>query len=369
MSQVSFFTSESVCAGHPDKICDQISDAILDAVLERDPFGRVAVETLVTANNVVLAGEVTTSTMINFEDIARKQIATMGYTNPEFGFSDTSNVTVLIHKQSPEIALGVDEAGAGDQGMMFGFACTDTAEYMPLPIMMSHTLARKIDELRETKKVSYLRPDGKTQTTVRYEDGKPVSIEKVVIAVPHDPAIKLSQVKKDIYEFVINPVLKEFGFIIPVSRVIVNGTGAWYIGGPASDTGVTGRKIVVDGYGGFARVGGGAFSGKDPTKVDRSAAYAARFLAKNIVANRFAERVEVGLAYCIGKAQPVMKSINTFGTENRSMKEIESYVSQLLDCSVLGIIRGLDLRKPVYLDTASYGHFGRQKFSWEQIVL
>jgi S-adenosylmethionine synthetase len=359
-------TSESVCAGHPDKICDQISDAIVDAVLAVDPVGHVAVETLVTTNQVVLAGEVRTSAKIDFVNIARNQIERLGYVIPELHFSSHAQVKVLIHEQSPEIAVGVDAQGAGDQGMMFGFACQETPELMPLPIVLAHHLARRIDEVREKMIVPHLRPDGKTQVTIRYEGDRPVTVEKVILAVPHAPDTKVRTIAHDLYEAVIVPVLDEYGFSVPVKDVVVNGTGVWHIGGPASDTGLTGRKIVVDGYGGYARVGGGCFSGKDPTKVDRSGAYAARFLAKNIVAHGLATRAEVGLAYCIGQQQPVMKSIETFGTARVTGKEIQKYVDSILDCSVSGIIRELEMRQPIYLATAAYGHFGRSEFPWEK---
>lgn len=363
-----FFTSESVCAGHPDKICDQISDAIVDAVLAQDPDGRVAVETLVTTNQVVLAGEVKTTATVDFAQVARQQIHRLGYVLPELDFTVDSPISVYIHQQSPEIAVGVDQEGAGDQGMMFGYACTDTPEFMPLPILLSHRLAQAIDQQRELHRLPYLRPDGKTQVTVRYEQGKPVAVERMIIAVPHQPTVQLKQVKQDLFEQVIIPVLAAFGLTLSLKKVIVNGTGVWHIGGPASDTGVTGRKIVVDTYGGYARVGGGCFSGKDPTKVDRSGAYAARFLAKNIVAHGLADRAEVGLAYCIGQPQPVMKSIETFGTEKSSLTKIKSFTDELLDCSVKGILTGLHLRQPIYLPTAAYGHFGRPEFPWEKIA-
>jgi S-adenosylmethionine synthetase len=363
----NIFTSESVCAGHPDKICDQISDAVLDAALREDPMSRVAVETLVTFNRVIIAGEVTTKAKINIEQIARSEIKRLGYTKPEWNFSDQSEITVLVHQQSPEIAQGVKQEGAGDQGMMFGFACPETPELMPLPIMLAHALAQSIDQLREDKTIPYLRPDGKTQVTVNYEHNRPVSVETVVIAVPHDENIKLPEVKQDLYEKLVTPVLAKYGYKVTVKNLIVNGTGVWHAGGPASDTGVTGRKIIVDSYGGYARVGGGCFSGKDVTKVDRSGAYAARFLAKNIVAAGLAEHAEVALAYAIGKTQPVMKDVETFGTAKKSEKVINDFVDGLLDTSVKGIIEGLDLRRPIYKQTAAYGHFGREGFPWEVI--
>lgn len=360
------FTSESVCAGHPDKLSDQISDAILDAALMQDPRSRVAVETLVTADQVVLAGEVTTSAQLDFAQIAREQIKRLGYTWKEFGFTDKSPIAVYIHQQSPEIAAGVDQEGAGDQGMMFGYACQETPTLMPLPIMIAHRLAEQMDAMKENK-LTYLRPDGKTQVTVRYENSQPVAVERLVLAVPHTEEISLEQVSQDLYREVVVPVLAEFDVSIKPVAMIVNGTGVWHIGGPSSDTGLTGRKIIVDTYGGYARVGGGCFSGKDPTKVDRSGAYAARYLAKNIVAQGLANRAEVGLAYCIGYAKPVMQSVETFGTEKVKPAVLKDFMNQLLDTSVRGIIEGLNLRRPIYLETAAYGHFGREQFPWEQV--
>lgn len=363
----NIFTSESVCAGHPDKICDQVSDAMVDAVLAQDPFGRVAVETLVTENKIVLAGEVTCSGKINFEKIARTVIKNLGYTNTLFRFTDKSPIEIYIHEQSREIAQGVDMEGAGDQGMMFGFACKETPELMPLPIILSHALAQAIDESRTSELLSYLRPDGKTQVSVEYKNGKPEKVTAVVIAVPHEENVDLEKVKEDLFKIVVTPILGKYGYSFDNKDLIVNGTGAWHIGGPASDTGVTGRKIVVDTYGGYARVGGGAFSGKDPTKVDRSGAYAARYLAKNIVAQGLAEKAEVRLGYFIGAKKPVMQDIETFGTATVSQKKLKDFMDDLLDTSVKGIIDGLDLRKPIYYPTASYGHFGRDQFPWEKI--
>jgi S-adenosylmethionine synthetase len=361
------FTSESVCAGHPDKICDQTSDAILDAALAQDPLSRVAVETLVTKNHMVIAGEITTKAKLDIAKIARDEIKRLGYTKPEWGFSDQSTIEVLVHTQSPEIAVGVSQEGAGDQGMMFGFACEETPELMPLPIMLAHALTMGIDRLREEKVIPYLRPDGKSQVTVRYEQNKPVAVETVVIAVPHDENVKLDEVKHDLFTKLVEPVLMGYGYKMAEKNLIVNGTGVWHKGGPASDTGVTGRKIIVDSYGGYARVGGGCFSGKDPTKVDRSGAYAARYLSKRVVAEGLAEHAEVALAYAIGQAQPVMKDVETFGTRKKSAKVIKDFVDGLLDTSVKGIIEGLDLRRPIYKETAAYGHFGRARFPWEKI--
>ena len=368
MFSTTHFTSESVCAGHPDKVADQISDAILDAALDQDPLSRVAIETLVTVDRVVLAGEVTTNAKLDYEQIARDQIKRLGYTDKKFGFTNKSPVSVYIHQQSPEIATGVDDDGAGDQGMMFGFATIETPEFMPLPIVLSHKLAQKIDQVREGKELEYLRPDGKTQVTVKYEKGKPVGVETVVLAAPHSEEVPLKQVKKDLLQQVVLPVLAEYRFDLSPKQLTVNGTGVWHIGGPASDTGMTGRKIIVDGYGGYARVGGGAFSGKDPTKVDRSGAYAARYIAKNLVNKGLADQIEVGLAYCIGQPQPVMKTINTFGTAQVNDKAMEAFIDDFIDTSVKGIIKAFDLRRPIYLHTAAYGHFGKEEFPWEQLV-
>jgi len=365
---ITTFTSESVCSGHPDKICDQISDAIVDAALYKDKYSRVAVETMVTKNFVALAGELTTKGKLNYKLIAQRVIKNLGYTSPALQFSYRSPMVIKIHTQSPEIAEGVNQDGAGDQGMMFGYACDETDDYMPFPILLAHRLAQRIDEVREKKIISYLRPDGKTQATISYENGKPLRVDEIVLAVPHKESVELLEVKNDLYKKVVVPVLMHFGFSIAEKDVIVNGTGIWHIGGPASDTGVTGRKIVVDGYGGMARVGGGAFSGKDPTKVDRSGAYAARYLAKNIVAHGLAKKAEVRLAYFIGAKKPVMQEVETFGTAKKSDKFIKDFMHKILDTSVKGILEGLNLRKPIYFKTASYGHFGRDHFPWEQIA-
>lgn len=367
MSTLNTFTSESVCAGHPDKICDQISDAILDEVLSQDPAGRVAIETVVTRNRAVIVGEMTTRAKVNIEKIARNQIKRLGYTQKKYNFTYKSPVEVYVSHQSPEIAAGVNVGGAGDQGMMFGFATNETKSQMPLPIALAHEIAKKVDEVRETKKIPYLRPDGKSQATVEYQNAKPKQVSTIVIAVPHDEKIKLEEVKRDLYKHVVQKVLEMFGFKISENSVIVNGTGVWHRGGPASDSGLTGRKIVVDTYGGFARVGGGCFSGKDPTKVDRSGAYAARFIAKNIVFQKLASMAEVRLAYFIGAKKPLMQEIETFGTAKASPKVIRDFAASLIDTSVLGIIQELDLRRPIYLKTAAYGHFGRDEFPWEKI--
>ncbi len=362
------FTSESVCAGHPDKICDQISDAVLDKALSQDKYSRVAVETLVTKNFICMAGEVTTKGKMFYKKIAQEVIRKLGFTDKKFNFTAQSPISVKIHTQSSEIAVGVDNLGAGDQGMMFGYACNETSGLMPLPITLASMMAERIDVLRETKVLPYLRPDGKTQVTVKYENGMPIGIEHVVLAVPHDEKINIKQVKAELYENVVVYILNKFKFSIDISNIIVNGTGVWHIGGPASDTGVTGRKIVVDTYGGIARVGGGCFSGKDPTKVDRSGAYAARYLAKNIVANKLADRCEVRLAYFIGAKKPVMQEVETFGTEKKSVKIIKDFMNKFLDTSVSSILKNLDLRRPIYFKTASYGHFGRNEFPWEKVL-
>lgn len=370
MSKLTHFTSESVAAGHPDKICDQISDAIVDAALAVDPTARVAVETLVTTNRIVLAGEVTCKKKLDYEKIARKTIKSLGYSRDIYGFTYKSPISVYIHEQSPDIAGGVDDGGAGDQGMMFGYATNETPEYMPMPLVLAHRIVERMDEMREKNIMPYLRPDGKSEIKVIYENDKPVAVDRIVIAVPHDPKITNAKLRHTLYEKVIKPVLKRYKLKAPKEdTVVVNGSrGKWEIGGPASDTGVTGRKIIVDTYGAFSRHGGGAFSGKDPTKVDRSGAYAARFIAKNIVAHGFADRCEVRVAYVIGHREPLARAIETYGTEKKSMRDIESYAWSLLDLSVPGILTGLNLRRPMYRETARYGHFGRNGFPWEKIV-
>ena len=363
------FTSESVCAGHPDKLCDQVSDAVVDAVLTQDPNGHVAVEAFATFGRLVIAGEVTTTAKVNAKQIAKDQIKRLGYTDEKLHFTFNSPIEIYIHEQSPEIAVGVTKKnGAGDQGMIFGYACTETDTYMPLPIALAHHLAQKIDSAREQKLIPYLRPDGKSQATVEYKDNKPYRVSAVVVAVPHDESVSLEDVKKDIYKKIVTPVLEEYGFKISPKDLIVNGTGVWHHGGPAMDSGLTGRKIVVDTYGGYARVGGGAFSGKDPTKVDRTGAYAARYIAKNIVAQKLADKAEVRLAYFIGAQKPLMQEVETFCSAKVSQKAINDFSAKILDTSVEGILEGLDLRRPIYLDTAAYGHFGRNGFPWEKIV-
>lgn len=365
---IHHFTSESVAAGHPDKICDQVSDAIVDEALRHDPNARVAVETLVTTDRIILAGEVTVQHPISYENIAREVVKSLGYTGNQYHFSYNSPISVYVHEQSSDIAQGVDTGGAGDQGLMFGYACRETPEYMPMPITLAHRLAEKMDSIREQNLLPYLRPDGKTEVNVRYEHGKPVAVEHIVIAVPHDPDAQPQDVKTALVDEVIEPVLAAYNLKVPpTARIIVNGTGKWEIGGPASDTGVTGRKIIVDTYGGYARHGGGAFSGKDPTKVDRSGAYACRYIAKNIIAAGLAERCEVRVAYVIGQREPLAKELELFGTESKPLQIIEDYAWGLMDMSVPGILEGLNLQKPMYRQSARYGHFGRDIFPWEHI--
>lgn len=367
----TLFTSESVCAGHPDKMADAVSDALVDAIFAQDPHARTGIETVVGANQISLFGETKTTAKIDVEKIVRAKIAELGYTNPEWGFSaKESKFTNYLHQQSPEIALGVDADGAGDQGMMFGFACDETPELMPLPIAMAHALTRRIDECRETGVLAWLRPDGKAQVTIRYdEDGKPIAVEKLVAAVAHDEKTSAEQVRADVIEHVFTPVLRHYNLKLPTEHnIVVNGTGLWHVPGPESDAGLTGRKIVVDTYGGYARVGGGAFSGKDPSKVDRSGAYAARYIAKNIVAAGLATKCEVGLAYVIGQPKPLMQTIDTFGTATVSEAELYAFKDKLIDTSVKGIIDTLDLARPIYSATSAYGHFGKADLPWEQIV-
>jgi len=367
--RVRLFTSESVCAGHPDKICDAISDAIVDAALAQDPHSRTGIETVAGANQISLYGEIKTTAKIDYEQIVRATVERMGYTNPAWGFSQESIFSNDIHQQSPEIALGVDQDGAGDQGMMFGYACKETPELMPLPIALAHSLARRVDEAREKGEISWLRPDGKAQVTVRYEDDHPVTVEKVVLAVAHSEETSAEQVRAEAIEKIVTPVLSKYGFELPGDEdITINGTGLWHIPGPESDAGLTGRKIVVDTYGGYARVGGGAFSGKDPSKVDRSGAYAARYIAKNIVAAGLATRCEVGLAYVIGQPLPLMQTIETFGTATVNEEELHAFKDKLIDTSVKGIIDKLDLARPIYSQTSAYGHFGKEALPWEQIV-
>ncbi len=369
MPKTTLFTSESVCAGHPDKICDAISDAIVDAALAQDPHSRTGIETVAGANQIHLFGEIKTTATIDFEAIARQEVARLGYTVPAWGFSQESSFSNDVHQQSPEIALGVDANGAGDQGMMFGFAINETPELMPLPIMLAHALAAQIDQCRESGSLAWLRPDGKAQVTVRYEDDKPVAIEKVVLAVAHDEQQAALAVRAEAIDKIVTPVLERYDFAVPSDdNIIVNGTGLWHIPGPESDSGLTGRKIVVDTYGGYARVGGGAFSGKDPSKVDRSGAYAARYIAKNIVAAGLATKCEVGLAYVIGQPRPLMQTIECFGTETVSPADLHAFKDKLIDTSVQGIITKLELTQPIYGATSAYGHFGKAGLPWEAVV-
>lgn len=372
VNAAKLFTSESVCAGHPDKICDAISDAIVDAALQQDPKSRTGIETVAGANQICLFGEIKTTASIDYEKIARDTVKRLGYVNPAWGFGPESSFSNDVHQQSPEISLGVDQAGltgAGDQGMMFGYACNETPELMPLPITLAHALTRRIDQAREQGELKWLRPDGKAQVTIRYEDDKPVAVEKLVAAVAHDEATSAEQVRADIIATVFEPVLQSYGLALPADAdIVVNGTGLWHVPGPESDAGLTGRKIVVDTYGGYARVGGGAFSGKDPSKVDRSGAYAARYIAKNIVAAGLASKCEVGLAYVIGQPRPLMQTIETFGTATVSDEELEAFKDQLIDTSVQSIIDKLDLARPIYSATSAYGHFGNKDLPWEQVV-
>ncbi|MET3575320.1 methionine adenosyltransferase [Bhargavaea ullalensis] len=385
MTNRRLFTSESVTEGHPDKICDQISDAILDAILKDDPNARVACETTVTTGLVLVAGEITTSTYVDIPKVVRETVKEIGYTRAKYGFdAETSAVLTSIDEQSPDIAAGVDVAlesregrmddqeleaiGAGDQGLMFGFACDETPELMPLPISLAHKLARRLAEVRKEEVLPYLRPDGKTQVTVEYgEDGRPVRVDTIVISTQHHPEISLEQIQRNIREYVIDEVVPA-ELIDGETKFFINPTGRFVIGGPQGDAGLTGRKIIVDTYGGYARHGGGAFSGKDPTKVDRSAAYAARYVAKNIVAAGLATKCEVQLAYAIGVAQPVSISIDTFGTGQASEEELVGWVRDLFDLRPAGIIQMLDLRRPMYKQTAAYGHFGRTDVDlpWER---
>ena len=377
------FTSESVTEGHPDKICDQVSDAILDEILKVDPVARVACETLTTTGIVMVVGEITTSQYVDIQSIVRNVLKEIGYTRAKFGFdASTCSVVTSINEQSRDIALGVDSAleckngnedkynsvGAGDQGMMFGYACTETDEFMPLPITLAHKLSKRLSYVRKNDILGYLRPDGKSQVTVEYIDGVPSRIEAIVVSTQHSPSVKLEQIQKDIKEFVIDEVIPEY-LIDENTKIYVNPTGRFEIGGPMGDSGLTGRKLIVDTYGGFGRHGGGAFSGKDPTKVDRSATYMARYIAKNIVASGICEKLEIGISYAIGVAKPLSIYVDTFGTGKISDDRIIEIINKVFDLRPAAIIDTLDLRRPIYRQIAAYGHFGRNDLDlpWEKL--
>ena len=368
MDKRYLFSSESVTEGHPDKLADQISDAVLDALLTGDPLSRVACETLLTTGLVLVAGEITTSTYVDIPSIVRRTLQRAGYTDPDFGIDGaTCGVLISVHEQSPDIAQGVDTGGAGDQGMMFGFACTETPELMPMPIMLAHRLARQLSAVRRSGSPDYLRPDGKTQVTVEYEGYRPVRIDKIVVSAQHHPAIPQATIREDIIERVIKPIVPP-EFLDERTKYFVNPTGSFTVGGPHGDTGLTGRKIIVDTYGGMGRHGGGAFSGKDPTKVDRSAAYMMRYIAKNVVAAGLADRCEIQVAYAIGEAEPMNVVVDTFGTGKVDDGRISSLITRYFDLTPQAIIKHLDLRQPLYERTAAYGHFGRTDLDvpWER---
>ena len=372
MGRSYFFTSESVTEGHPDKVCDQISDAILDEFLKQDPNSRVAVETMTTTGIVVVAGEVTSKARFDIQDVVRKTLREIGYNDPQYGFdADSCSVLVSLHSQSPDISMGISatdnkEQGAGDQGLMFGYATNETKEFMPMPIMLAHKLTERLAEARKKKELSWARPDGKSQVTIEYEDGKPKRIEAIVVSTQHSPEINNDQIKKEIIEKVIKPVCGNLWN--DKIKVHVNPTGRFVIGGPPGDAGLTGRKIIVDTYGGMGRHGGGAFSGKDPSKVDRSACYMCRYIAKNIVAAGLADRCEVQVAYAIGVAEPVSLMVSTFNTSKIPEEQIENLVRKHFDMRPAAIISQLKLKNPIYRKTAAYGHFGRDEpeFTWEK---
>ncbi len=375
------FTSESVTEGHPDKLCDYISDSVLDACLEQDKNSRVACETVAGKGKIIVTGEITTNANINVEEIVRNAIKEIGYDNSETDIDyKTCEILVNLSKQSPDIALGVDKSledkegedveseGAGDQGLMFGFATDETEDYMPMPIYLAHKLARKLTEVRKNNEIPYLRPDGKVQVTIEYdENDNPVRVDTVVVSTQHTADTDLEQLKKDIKEKVIFEIIPE-NLLDEKTKFYINPTGRFVIGGPLGDSGLTGRKIIVDTYGGYARHGGGAFSGKDPTKVDRSASYMARYIAKNVVANKYAKRCEIQLAYAIGVAKPVSILVNTFGTGTISEEEIEEKIQKTFDLTPSGIIKTLDLRRPIFRETTNYGHFGKSNLPWEKII-
>ncbi len=363
-----FFTSESVTEGHPDKLCDSISDSILDECLKQDKNSRVAIETFASKNLITIAGQITTNANINVEEIARNRIKEIGYDNEETDIDyRTCRIEINITKQSSDIAMGVDIGGAGDQGMMYGYASDETPEYMPFAISMAHKLARRLTQVRRNKEIAYLRPDGKTQVTVEYEDDKPKRVEAVLISNQHLDGIDLEKMKEDIIEKVIKKVIPS-NYMDENTKIYVNPTGRFVIGGPLGDTGLTGRKIIVDTYGGYSRHGGGAFSGKDASKVDRSAAYMLRFIAKNIVANGYAKKCEIQIAYAIGMEKPMSIYIDTFGTNTIPEEEMIKLIEEKFDLTPNGIIQYLDLKKPIYTQTTNYGHFGKENLPWEKVI-
>jgi S-adenosylmethionine synthetase len=364
-----YFTSESVTEGHPDKIADQISDSILDAIIGKDPMARVACETLVTTGLAFVAGEITTNCYVEIPSIVRETIRDIGYTRAKYGFDyETCAVITAIHEQSSDIAMGVDPGGAGDQGLMFGFACNETAELMPMPIMLAHKLAMRLTEVRKKDILGYIRPDGKTQVTIEYREGRPHRIDTIVVSTQHSPDVVMKEMKEDIIEKVVKPVLPKELFDEENIKYYINPTGRFVVGGPMGDTGLTGRKIIVDSYGGVGSHGGGCFSGKDPTKVDRSGAYMSRYIAKNLVAAGIADRVEVQIAYAIGVPEPVSILVDTFGTGKIEQEAMVRLIKNNFSLTPKGIIDALDLRRPIYRKTAAYGHFGRddEDFTWEK---